>query len=135
MAIRSKTVGITGESMYKRFRGPTIPFTVPRTQTADCNSPCYLQHKILSGILQKTQRQCYTSPKLEQHKNAETQTDYRESEAQTEPWEPPYKVIPGIVGLYLVKKKLEIIVREENARKDKTRDNGMRTCRTIIISL
>ncbi|XP_012234679.1 cilia- and flagella-associated protein 91 isoform X4 [Linepithema humile] len=96
MAVRSEAVGVTGESMYKRFRRPMIPFAAPKIQTADCSSPRYLEHKILSGILQSTRRQCYTaSPKLEQLRNAETQTDYRESETQTEPWEPPYKVIPG----------------------------------------
>jgi hypothetical protein len=84
-----------------------IPFAVPKIQTADCSSPRYLEYKILSGILQNTQRQCYTaSPKLEQNKKCvETQTDYRESEAQTEPWEPPYKVIPGNSIIFYIKFK------------------------------
>lgn len=91
MAVRSKTVGTSCNGKYKYFRRPVIPFSVPKIETTDI--PYYLDRKVLSGILQ---RQCYTmSPKLEQYKNAGTQTDYRESEAQTEPWEPPYRIVPG----------------------------------------
>lgn len=89
MAVRSKTVGIACENRY--FRRPVVPFTVPTLETTDI--PYYSDRKVLSGILQ---RQCFTvSPKSEPYKNAGTQTDYRESEAQTDPWEPPYKIIPG----------------------------------------
>ncbi|XP_032688884.1 cilia- and flagella-associated protein 91-like isoform X1 [Odontomachus brunneus] len=91
MAVRSKTVGTSYDSKCKYLRRPVIPFSVPKIETTDI--PYYLDRKVLSGILQ---RQCYTvPPKLEQYKNAGTQTDYRESEAQTEPWEPPYKIVPG----------------------------------------
>lgn len=114
MAVRSEAVGVTSESMYKRFRRPTIPFAVPKIQTADCSSPRCFEHRILSGILQNAQRQCYTaSPKSEQYKNAETQTDYRESEAQTEPWEPPYKVIPGTAALIFLNLKTRNYNRRE----------------------
>lgn len=94
MAIQGKTVGIIGGDTYKHFRRSLVPF-VSEIQTADI--PCYLERKALNGILQNTQRRCYTAfPKSEPYKNAETQTDYRESEAQTEPWEPPCKIVPGI---------------------------------------
>lgn len=90
MAVRSETAGITNKDAYKHFRRPVVP----EIQTADI--PRYLEHKVLSGILQNAQRRhCTASFKSEPRKNTGTQTDYRESEAQTEPWEPPYKIVPG----------------------------------------
>lgn len=35
-----------------------------------------------------------------------TQTDYRDSETQTVPWEPPYKLATGILKIYNYKHKL-----------------------------
>lgn len=95
MAVQEKTIGIIGEDTYKHFRRSMVPFTtVPKIQTVDI--PRCLEHDALNGILQTVQRRCCTTfSKTEPYKNAETQTDYRESEAQTEPWEPPCKVIPG----------------------------------------
>jgi len=72
-----------------------VPFVTSEVQTADVLPHC-LKHKTLYGILQNTQRRCYTAfSNSKPYKNAETQTDYRESEAQTEPWEPPCKIVPG----------------------------------------
>lgn len=79
---------------YKYFQRPVVPFTASRTQTV--NIPYHAQREVLNRILRNARRQCYIpSPKLESHKNAGTQTDYRENEAQTEPWEPPYKIVSG----------------------------------------
>lgn len=92
MALQGKTIDIISRDTYKYFRRSMIPFTA--VQTVDI--PRCSEHNALNGILQTIQRRCYTAfSKSESYKNAETQTDYRESEAQTEPWEPPCKVVPG----------------------------------------
>lgn len=95
MAVQSKTIDIIGGDTYKYFRTSMVPSTfVSKVQAADI--PGCLKRKTLNGILQNAQRRYYaTFPKSEPYKNAETQTDYRESEAQTEPWEPPCKIVPG----------------------------------------
>lgn len=95
MAVQGKMIGIIGGDTYKHFRKSMVSFTtVSKIQTAGI--PRCLERKALNGILQNAQRQCYTAvSKSEPYKNAATQTDYRESEAQTEPWEPPCKIIPG----------------------------------------
>lgn len=95
MAVQGKTIGIISGDTYKHFRRSMVPFgtTVPKTQTVDI--PRCLEHNALNGM-RTIQRRCYTTfSETEPYKNAETQTDYRESEAQTEPWEPPCKVVPG----------------------------------------
>ncbi|XP_018370555.1 PREDICTED: protein MAATS1-like [Trachymyrmex cornetzi] len=95
MAIQDKTIGSINGDMHKHFRKSMVPFVTSKVQTADVSSYC-LERKTLYEILQNTQRQCYTAfSKSKPYKNAETQTDYRESEAQTEPWEPPCKIVPG----------------------------------------
>ncbi|KYM76353.1 AMY-1-associating protein expressed in testis 1 [Atta colombica] len=95
MSIQDKTIGSISGDMYKHFRKSMVPFVTSEVQTADVLPHC-LEHKTLYGILQNTQRRCYTAfSKSKPYKNAETQTDYRESEAQTEPWEPPCKIVPG----------------------------------------
>ncbi|KAL6430620.1 hypothetical protein ACFW04_006901 [Cataglyphis niger] len=88
MALQGETIEIMNENTCKHFRRPILP----EIQIIDIP---HLEHRNLSGILQNAQkRYCTVSHKLP-CKNAETQTDYRESEAQTEPWEPPYKIVPG----------------------------------------
>ncbi|XP_018392737.1 PREDICTED: protein MAATS1-like [Cyphomyrmex costatus] len=95
MAVQNKTVGSIGGDTYKHFRKPMLPFVTSKVQTTDVSPHC-LEHKTLYGILQSAQRRCYTAfSKSKPYKNAETQTDYRESEVQTEPWEPPYKIVSG----------------------------------------
>jgi len=91
MAVQSETTRITNdEDMYKHFR----KLVLPKIQII--NIPHYFEHRSLSGILQNGQKQyCNTLLKSKPCKNTKTQTDYRESETQTEPWEPPYKIIPG----------------------------------------
>ncbi|XP_070516123.1 cilia- and flagella-associated protein 91 [Cardiocondyla obscurior] len=93
MAVQGKMIGIVSGDAYKYFRRSMVPFTVvPKVHTADLR----LENEALNGILQNAQRRCCTAlPKIELYKNAETQTDYRDSEAQTDPWEPPCKIIPG----------------------------------------
>ncbi|KAG5322446.1 CFA91 protein, partial [Pseudoatta argentina] len=95
MVVQDKTIGSISGDMYKHFQKSMVPCVTSKVQTADI-SPHYLEHKTVYGILQNTQRRCYTAfSKSKPYKNAETQTDYRESEAQTEPWEPPCKIVPG----------------------------------------
>ncbi|XP_011867141.1 PREDICTED: protein MAATS1-like [Vollenhovia emeryi] len=96
MAVQGKTIEIIGGDAYRHFRKAMVPFaTVPKIQTADIPR-CLERKEFLNGISQSAQRRCYTAfSKLELCKNAETQTDYRESEAQTEPWEPPCKIVTG----------------------------------------
>ncbi|XP_076391395.1 cilia- and flagella-associated protein 91 [Megachile rotundata] len=78
----------------KYFRRPIIPFLVPKTQ--DTNAPIYFNQDVLNNIVLNTQKQCYTfSNKLELHRNVGTQTDYRDSESQTVPWEPSFKIKSG----------------------------------------
>jgi len=90
--MRNKTIRITNKNMHKHFNKPIIPFVVSNIQTT--NSSTYVENKVLKGILQNAQnRCCLVSSEL--YKNAEIQTDYRESETQTEPWEPPYKIVRG----------------------------------------
>ncbi|XP_072761993.1 cilia- and flagella-associated protein 91 isoform X2 [Anoplolepis gracilipes] len=88
MAEQSETAVIMNENTCKHFRRSILPKIT--------DIPHYLEDRILSGILQNAQKQCTASLKSESRKNTqETQTDYRESEAQTEPWESPYKIVPG----------------------------------------
>lgn len=90
MAVRNKTVSTAYDSRCKYFQRTIVPFSMPKIETTD------IPYNFDSKVLKILQRQCYTiSPKSELYKNAETQTDYRESEAQTDPWEPPYMVVPG----------------------------------------
>ncbi|XP_039311922.1 cilia- and flagella-associated protein 91 isoform X2 [Solenopsis invicta] len=91
MAVQGKTIEMINGDTYKQFRRSLVPFIV---QTPDI--PCCLERNTLNGILQNVQKRCGTAfSKSEPYKNAETQTDYRESETQTEPWEPPCKIISG----------------------------------------
>jgi len=101
MAIRNKTIRITNKNMHKHFNKPIIPFVVSNIQTINIST--YVENKVLKGILQDTQKRCCLVSS-ESCKNAEIQTDYRESETQTEPWEPPYKIIQGnnIVIIYII---------------------------------
>ncbi|CAL7946254.1 unnamed protein product [Xylocopa violacea] len=79
---------------YKYFRRPIVPFLVSQTQNMDI--PVRFNHEILSDIVTNAQKQCYAfSPKSDPYKNVGTQTDYRDSESQTVPWEPPYKIKSG----------------------------------------
>ncbi|XP_018355395.1 PREDICTED: protein MAATS1-like [Trachymyrmex septentrionalis] len=95
MAVQDKTIGSISGDTFKHFRKSMESFVTSKVQTADVSPHC-LERKTQYGILQNTQRRCYTAfSKLKPYKNAETQTDYRDSEVQTEPWEPPYKIVPG----------------------------------------
>lgn len=91
MAVQSEISRITNEEdMYKHFRR----LVLPKIQIVDI--PHYFEHRNVSGILQNGQkRYCNTLLVSKPRKNAEIQTDYRENETQTEPWEPSYKIIQG----------------------------------------
>lgn len=122
MAVQNKTIGSIGGDTYKHFRKSMVPFVTPKVQTADISPHC-LERKILYGILKNTQRRCYTAfSKSKPYKNAETQTDYRESEAQTEPWEPPCKIVPGnnyiAVILYQIHRIYKSINKAEETKHE-----------------
>ena len=56
----------------------------------------HLEGSILGSAVQNIHRHYYTLQNSSEHlKNKGTQTDYRESECQTLPWEPPYKIRDG----------------------------------------
>lgn len=56
----------------------------------------HLEQKTVEETLQNAEMQSYMLPsRLEYVQNRGTQTDYRENETQTSPWEPPYKIAPG----------------------------------------
>lgn len=79
---------------YKYFRQPTVPFLMLKTQ--NITSPVHFHHDIVNDIVLNTQKQRYMfSIKSEPHRNVGTQTDYRDSESQTVPWEPPFKIKSG----------------------------------------
>nr|XP_031839424.1 cilia- and flagella-associated protein 91-like [Nomia melanderi] len=79
---------------YKYFRRPIIPFLTPRTENVEI--PKRFNHDILNDIVRNAQKQCYAfSPRSEPNRDVGTQTDYRDSDTQTVPWEPPYKVKKG----------------------------------------
>ncbi|XP_028046229.1 cilia- and flagella-associated protein 91 isoform X1 [Monomorium pharaonis] len=103
MAVQGKTIKIISGDTDKHFRRSMVPFTGPKIQTPDISYCLERKAKSLNyGIMANAQRRCYTIfPKSEPYKNAETQTDYRESEAQTEPWEPPCKFVSGIITIIL----------------------------------
>ncbi|XP_017765975.1 PREDICTED: protein MAATS1-like, partial [Eufriesea mexicana] len=79
---------------FKYFCRPIVPFLVSKVQNV--NIPIHFNHNILSDIVTNAQKQCYVfSPKSVPFRNIGTQTDYRDSESQTIPWEPPYKIETG----------------------------------------
>ncbi|CAL7946257.1 unnamed protein product [Xylocopa violacea] len=94
MTGHQKSSKIMHYNSYKYFRRPIVPFLVSQTQNMDI--PVRFNHEILSDIVTNAQKQCYAfSPKSDPYKNVGTQTDYRDSESQTVPWEPPYKIKSG----------------------------------------
>ncbi|XP_076280222.1 cilia- and flagella-associated protein 91 [Lasioglossum baleicum] len=79
---------------FKYFRRPIIPFLVPKMQNVEI--PKRFNHEILNDVVRNAQKQCYEfSLKSERHRNIGTQTDYRDSDTQTVPWEPPYRIKEG----------------------------------------
>ncbi|XP_076244918.1 cilia- and flagella-associated protein 91 [Calliopsis andreniformis] len=94
MAGQHKSFETICSNNYKYFRRPIIPFLVPKAQ--DIDIPVQFNYDVLNDIVTNAQKQCYKfSPKPEPYKTVATQTDYRDSEAQTTPWEPPYRIKAG----------------------------------------
>ncbi|XP_076635828.1 cilia- and flagella-associated protein 91 isoform X2 [Colletes latitarsis] len=86
-----KSVEIMSTNHYKYYRRPVIPFLIPEIQNEDISK--HINRDIMNNVVRNAQKQCYTfSPKLEAYKNVGIQTDYRDSESQTVPWEPPYTI-------------------------------------------
>ncbi|KOX70777.1 AMY-1-associating protein expressed in testis 1 [Melipona quadrifasciata] len=97
MAGHYKSTKVEYCNSFKCHR-PIISFLVSGTQ--NINIPVRFNHAILNNIVTNAQKHshltCYTfSPKLKPFRNIGTQTDYRDSESQTVPWEPPYKIKSG----------------------------------------
>ncbi|XP_076668408.1 cilia- and flagella-associated protein 91 isoform X2 [Andrena cerasifolii] len=94
MTGHNKSSEIMCRNNYKYFRRPIIPFLVSKAQ--DIDIPVRFNHNILNNVVTNAQKQCYAfSPKSEPYRNIGTQTDYRDSESQTVPWEPPYRIKSG----------------------------------------
>ncbi|KZC10921.1 AMY-1-associating protein expressed in testis 1 [Dufourea novaeangliae] len=94
MAKHHKTDDVMCSINHKYYRRPIIPFLVPKTQNVEI--PERFDHDILNDVVRNAQKQCYAfSSKPELYRNMETQTDYRDSDTQTVPWDPPYKIKPG----------------------------------------
>ncbi|XP_012277666.1 cilia- and flagella-associated protein 91 isoform X2 [Orussus abietinus] len=76
------------------YRRPIVPFV--RSSSPAMEPLTLTDGSALKDVIQSAQRQSYAVPPLvEKIQNKETQTDYRESECQTLPWEPPYRIHPG----------------------------------------
>ena len=70
---------------------PLLDSEVPKLKL-----PSHLEQQSMEEAVQNVGKQCYMLPsRLEYVQNRGTQTDYRENETQTSPWEPPYKIAPG----------------------------------------
>ncbi|XP_043592074.1 cilia- and flagella-associated protein 91-like isoform X2 [Bombus pyrosoma] len=94
MAGHHKLTKIEYCNSFKCLYRPVVPFLVSKSQ--NMNIPVRFNHDILSDIVTNAQKQCYTfSPKLKPFRNIGTQTDYRDSDSQTAPWDPPYKIKSG----------------------------------------
>ncbi|CAK9806052.1 Cilia- and flagella-associated protein 91 [Anthophora quadrimaculata] len=94
MAGHNESAEITYCNSYKYFRRPIVPLLVSKTQNVDI--PVRFNNDILNDIVAHAQKQSYAFlPKSEPHRNVGTQTDYRDSETQTVPWEPPYRIKTG----------------------------------------
>ncbi|KOC68314.1 AMY-1-associating protein expressed in testis 1 [Habropoda laboriosa] len=94
MAGYQESAEITYCNSYKYFRRPIVPFLVSRTQNVDIS--VRFNQDILNDIVANAQKQSYAFlPKPEPHRNVGTQTDYRDSETQTVPWEPSYRIKTG----------------------------------------
>ncbi|KAG7201665.1 hypothetical protein KM043_004395 [Ampulex compressa] len=83
-----------GKDRYKYFQRPIIPLVTPNMHNVEI--PTRIDHDVISNVVKNAQKQCYIPPcKTPLYNTIATQTDYRESETQTSPWEPPYRIRPG----------------------------------------
>ncbi|KAL2727650.1 cilia- and flagella-associated protein 91-like [Vespula maculifrons] len=94
MATQCKPIELITQEKCKHFqRSTSTAFQYfPTTQ----NKNIRYDTEILDTVLKNMKQQyCISMLQSKLFKNVETQTDYRESETQTVPWEPQYKIHPG----------------------------------------
>lgn len=96
-----QNVDVSGQQRYKFFRRPIIPFlqsVPPDVILADARQDPLAQGQIMGPDgMQTSARGVMDSgrPMTPLHRTIMTQTDYRDSEAQTDPYTPEYVVRPG----------------------------------------
>ncbi|XP_046612988.1 cilia- and flagella-associated protein 91-like isoform X1 [Neodiprion virginianus] len=85
-----KRIDINGQHRHLFYRRPVMPFLKPAVPTMRFHMN--LEYDNMEKAMKDAAVRCCHLPDRTQTK--QTQTDYRESEAQTSPWTPPYKVRP-----------------------------------------
>lgn len=94
MATQYKSIEYITKQKCRHFQGSTACQYFQTTQ----NKNIRYDTEILDTVLKNMKQQyCISILQSKLFKNVETQTDYRESETQTLPWEPQYKIHPGII--------------------------------------
>ncbi|XP_033211672.1 cilia- and flagella-associated protein 91-like isoform X2 [Belonocnema kinseyi] len=84
----------SGGDVQKCYRRPVMPFLDLGVSKFKLSS--HLEQKSVEETLRNAEMQRNMLPsRLEYVQNRGTQTDYRENETQTSPWEPSYKISPG----------------------------------------
>ncbi|KAI4501230.1 hypothetical protein M0802_003603 [Mischocyttarus mexicanus] len=92
MATYCKPIELINQQKCKHFQGSNAFQYFPRIQ----NKNIRYDTEVLDNVLKNMKQQyCISMLQSKLFKNTGTQTDYRESETQTVPWEPPYKIHPG----------------------------------------
>ncbi|KAK2584548.1 hypothetical protein KPH14_006917 [Odynerus spinipes] len=92
MATHCKPVEVTVQQKCKHFQESTAFQYSPTMQDKNI----HYDTEILDNVLKNMRQQyCISMQQSKLFKNVQTQTDYRESETQTLPWEPPYKIHAG----------------------------------------
>ncbi|XP_043477871.1 cilia- and flagella-associated protein 91-like [Leptopilina heterotoma] len=83
-----------GVDVQKFYRRPLVPFISPEVPKLRLLSNLSQENE--NETIQNSEKFSHALPsRLEYVQDRGTQTDYRESECQTSPWEPPYKILPG----------------------------------------
>lgn len=76
----------------------TLQLLTPKTQSIEF--PQVFESKISNNIFRNTENEYYNLIlKEELSRNVATQTDYRDSDTQTIPWEPPFQIAAGELKL------------------------------------
>lgn len=90
-----------GVDVQKFYRRPLAPFSSPDIPKLRISS--HLSQEATNEKIENAEKFSYMLPsRLEYVQDRGTQTDYRESECQTSPWEPPYKIVSGNNYLILI---------------------------------
>ncbi|XP_015188803.1 PREDICTED: protein MAATS1-like [Polistes dominula] len=92
MATYCKPIELIIQQKHNHFQGSNLCQYFPRIQNKNIRYDTEVLDKVLKNM---KQQYCISMMQSKLFKNTGTQTDYRESETQTIPWEPPYKIHPG----------------------------------------